>query len=293
LQSLAERLPTNAAGARAVPIQRVGGTHLAAPQDDLLAIEEPLEIRLGFTDQGRRRHANVAVTMRTPGSDEELAVGFLFTEGLIHDAADVAHVGPCARGGANVVRVDLQPGVAIDLARLERHSYMSSSCGVCGKTSLEAVQVCRRPRLRLGQPVVQPAVIHQLPDALRAAQAVFERTGGLHAAALFDSEGSLLCLREDVGRHNALDKLIGVQVLDGSVPLSDRLLFLSGRVSFELVQKALTAGIPIAAAVGAPSSLAIELARDNGMTVLGFVRGNRFNVYCGAERLRAAAWAVG
>ncbi len=270
--------------ARPAPTHKVRGTALS-PEDDWLAVEEPLEIRLGFEHAGKRTHARVAVTMRTPGQDEELAVGFLLSEGMVHNSADIAHVGPCAHGGPNVVRVDLQPGVGVDLERLERHSYVSSSCGVCGKTSLAAIQLLNRPRLTPGEPLIDADVVHILPETVRAAQAVFDRTGGLHAAALFDGHGSLLCLREDVGRHNALDKLIGAQVHADRVPLSDYVLFLSGRVSFELVQKALAAGIPIVAAVGAPSSLAIELARDNKMTVLGFVRGKRFNVYCGAERL--------
>src|SRR5437764_1119852 len=224
--------------------------------------------------------------MRTHWNDHELAVGFLFTEGLILERDQVAGVRTC--GGGNVVRVDLSAGVAVDLARLERHFYTASSCGVCGKASLEAVRVCSRQRPLDGWPVVEAAVIHRLPEALRAAQTVFDRTGGLHAAALFDPGGDLLCLREDVGRHNALDKLIGTQFLAGRTPLSEGVLLVSGRASFELVQKAAVAGIPILAAVGAPSSLAVSLAREHGLTVLGFVRQDRFNVYTGGERIRQA-----
>jgi FdhD protein len=254
---------------------------------DMLAVEEPLEIRLGCVVDGRRLHRGVSITMRTPGHDDELAVGFLFTEGIVTAREQVLGVRAC--GAGNVVRVDLQPEVAVDLTRLERHFYTTSSCGVCGKASLEAVRVCSAHRPSAGRPVVEAAVIHRLPQKLRAEQAVFDRTGGLHASALFDVHGDLLCLREDVGRHNALDKLIGVAFLSGRTPLSESVLLVSGRASFELVQKAAVAGIPILAAVGAPSSLAVDLARECGLTVLGFVRANRFNIYAGADRIRSAA----
>jgi FdhD protein len=224
--------------------------------------------------------------MRTPGHDAELAVGFLFTEGILVEREQVAGVHRCRAG--NVARVELRPGVAVDLTRLERHFYTSSSCGVCGKASLEAVRVQARHRPSADRPAVEAAVIHRLPEALRAAQTVFDRTGGLHASALFDPRGNLLCLHEDVGRHNALDKLIGAQFLAGRTPLLDSILLVSGRASFELVQKAAVAGIPILAAVGAPSSLAVSLAREHGLTVLGFVRQDRFNIYCGGERLQAS-----
>jgi FdhD protein len=259
----------------------------SAVQPDVLAVEEPLEIRLGCDAGGRRVHRAVSVTMRTPGHDIELAVGFLFTEGILTAPEQVAAARAC--GGSNVARVDLRPGVAVDLTRLERHFYTASSCGVCGKASLEAVRVRSQNRPREGRPVVEAAVIHRLPEALRTAQAVFDRTGGLHAAALFDARGHLVCVREDVGRHNALDKLIGAQFLAGRTPLLEDVLLVSGRASFELVQKAAVAGIPILAAVGAPSSLAVSLAREHGLSLLGFVRQDRFNVYCGAERIRPAA----
>ena len=273
----------------AVPILRVhcGGF---ASETDTLAVEEPLEIRVGFDGEGRRVHRGVSITMRTPGNDHELAVGFLFTEGLITERAQFASGKVCQ--GGNVVRIDLASGVTMDLARLERHFYTGSSCGVCGKASLDAVRVEPRYRPAVGSPDVGAEVIHRLPDVLRAAQVVFDRTGGLHACALFNSMGQLLSLREDVGRHNALDKLIGAEFLGGRVPLSEAILLVSGRLSFELVQKAAVAGIPVLVAVGAPSSLAVDLAREHGLTTIGFVRANSFNIYTGAERIRFVPGAV-
>lgn len=250
---------------------------------DVLAVEEPLEIRLALDVDGRRTHRTISVTMRTPGNDEELAVGFLFTEGLIAEPGQVARVRACHSGSA--VRVDLKPGVVVDLARVERHFYATSSCGVCGKASLEAVRVNCGPRMDEARPGVDPEVIRRLPRLLKAAQPAFERTGGLHASALFGTSGVLLKLREDVGRHNALDKLIGSEFLAARIPLSDSILLVSGRASFELVQKAAMARIPVLAAVGAPSSLAAELAAERGMTLLGFVREDRFNIYTGSQRL--------
>jgi FdhD protein len=257
---------------------------------DLLAVEEPLEIHLVSGAVDRRTRTVISVTMRTPGHDQELAVGFLFTEGIVTRGAEVERVGDCKRPSAvcrNVVTVELSPDVRPDLTRMERHFYTSSSCGVCGKGSMAALHVGVRQRLSPG-PTLEPSVIHTLPTTLRAAQAAFERTGGLHASALFDTRGELVHLREDVGRHNALDKLIGAALLAGQVPLHGRVLLVSGRASFELVQKAAVAGIPVLAAVGAPSSLAVELARDLGMTLLGFVRDGRFNVYAGAGRVRGS-----
>lgn len=259
-------------------------------QSDMLSVEEPLEIRLRHDLAGRPAHTVVSVTMRTPGNDCELAAGFLFTEGILDEPEQVASIHLCRSG--NVVCVQLRPGVAVDLTRLERHFYTSSSCGVCGKASLEAVRISARHRLREGQPVVEAEVISRLPEALRAAQTVFDRTGGLHAAALFDVRGQLICLREDVGRHNALDKVIGAQFLARRPPLLEDVLLVSGRASFELVQKAVVAGIPILAAVGAPSSLAVSLAREHGLTVLGFVRRDRFNIYTGAERIQVKSVAA-
>jgi FdhD protein len=225
--------------------------------------------------------------MRTPGCDPELAAGFLFTEGIVDSAEQIAGV---RMETENVALVELIPGVAVDLQRLERHFYTSSSCGVCGKTSIAALNLgaARRRPLEEG-PGVAAEVIHALPGTLRETQAVFDRTGGLHAAALFDCSGRLLDRREDVGRHNAVDKVIGAQLLGGGAERAsrDRLLLVSGRASFELVQKALAAGIPILAAVGAPSSLAVELAQTHGMTLLGFVRDGRFNIYAGERRIHS------
>jgi FdhD protein len=283
--SVADRIdPPHDPALAAVRVCRVSDSH-SAVEPDVLAVEEPLEIRLACRVGERSVHRAVSITMRTPGNDPELAVGFLFTEGILVAPAQVASVRAC--GARNVACVNLRPGVAVDLARLERHFYTTSSCGVCGKASLEMVRVCAGSRAPDGQPVLEARVIRRLPEALRAAQAVFDRTGGLHAAALFDTRGRLLCLREDVGRHNALDKVIGTQFLAGRTPLSQDVLLVSGRASFELVQKAAVAGIPILAAVGAPSSLAVSLAREHGLTVLGFVRQDRFNLYCGGERIHA------
>jgi len=258
--------------------------------DDALAVEEPLEIRLVFCDGASIKQKSISITMRTPGHDFELAVGFLFTEGILRSPDDVANVRHCGPPAGdlklrNVVRVELRPHVPVDLGRLERHFYTSSSCGVCGKTSIAALEVASTQCLTLDGPIIAAEAVHALPDALRRAQDVFEHTGGLHASALFDTEGGLLGLREDVGRHNALDKLIGAELFAGRLPLSQRILLVSGRASFELVQKSLLAGIPIMAAVGAPSSLAVELAKRYGMTLLGFVRNRRFNIYCGAQRI--------
>jgi FdhD protein len=266
----------------AVRVWRVEDARTIEAPDEL-AVEEPLEIRLAFDADGRRVRRGISVTMRTPGHDRELAVGFLFTEGILEAPEQVAKVEDWGPG--NVIRVELAPGVAVDLARLERHFYTASSCGVCGKASLEAVRV--RPTFApvAGRPAIDAGVIHRLPESLRAAQGAFDRTGGLHASALFDPDGRLLELREDVGRHNALDKLIGRSFLAGQIPLRDVILLVSGRASFELVQKAAVPGIPVLAAVGAPSSLAVELAREHGMTLVGFVRPDRFNIYAGPERI--------
>ena len=268
-------------------VVRVEGTRPSAPRDDLLAVEEPLEIQLGYDRRGWRVHKSVSITMRTPGSDDELAVGFLFTEGIVGDAS---HVEAVRAEAPNVVRVELRDGVPVDLRRLERHFYTASSCGVCGKASIAALNLPNLTRPAADRPVFDARTIHGLPDTLRASQAVFDQTGGLHAAALFSPDGRLAAQREDVGRHNAVDKLIGSRLLAGeSAPLDGHLLFVSGRASFELVQKALAAGLPILAAVGAPSSLAVGLAQAHGMTLLGFVRGGRFNIYAGERRVREAA----
>ncbi|MEO7521017.1 MAG: formate dehydrogenase accessory sulfurtransferase FdhD, partial [Gemmatimonas sp.] len=234
---------------------------------DILAVEEPLEIRLHFEADGRLVRKTVSITMRTPGDDANLAAGFLFTEGIVHDAGQIESIeacGPFVGDGTarNVVRVSLHSAVSVDLARLERHFYTTSSCGVCGKTSIEALHATPSHALPSFNPILDASVVHALPAALRAAQSLFDRTGGLHASALFDMNGTLLSLREDVGRHNALDKVIGGEFVAGRLPLHDRIVLVSGRASFELVQKAMMAGIPVLAAVCAPSSLAVQLAES-------------------------------
>lgn len=255
---------------------------------DVLAAEEPLEIRLLWWEEGELTQKSIAVTMRTPGDDFQLAIGFLFGEGIIASREDFIEVGYCLdedeTQNLNIVTVTLRPGRTFDLGRLERNFFTTSSCGVCGKASLEAVEVQGGEILPPG-PRVSPAIIRALPERLRDAQAVFDQTGGLHAAGLFDLEGNLLSLREDVGRHNALDKVIGEQVMSGNHRLERCLLLLSGRASFELLQKSLMARIPLVAAVGAPSSLAVDLATNFGITLLGFTRPEGFNIYTGAERV--------
>jgi len=268
-------------GIKEIEIARSGAGAYGVARD-LLAVEEPLEIRLEWTEGGEQRVATVAVTMRTPGSDIELATGFLFTEGLVRARKHIVAARSCRSGS---VRVVVAPDVTIDLARLERHSFTSSSCGMCGKTSASALRTMSSYPLRAGEPLVSEPLLRSLPERLRCAQPAFDATGGLHASALFDLGGELVTLREDVGRHNALDKVIGAELLAGRLPADERILIVSGRVSFELVQKALMAGIPIVAAIGAPSSLAVDLAREAGLTLLGFLRSDRFNVYSGAERL--------
>ncbi len=276
-----------------VSIERVDGAASTRARDHV-AVEEPLEIQLvhGAKDaSGRRAVKPVAVTMRTPGEDVELAVGFLLAEGIVRSWEDVERAEHWGKDTGelrlqNVVRVELKPHVAVDLRRLERHFYMTSSCGVCGKTSVEAIRTTCGAGLRDGF-VVQSQVIHALPEVLRQAQAVFDRTGGLHAAALFDGGGKLVALREDVGRHNAVDKLVGSQLMTGAAT-SERVMLVSGRASFELMQKTVMAGIPIMAAVGAPSSLAVELAEQFNVTLLGFVRNHRFNIYSAPQRIQGA-----
>lgn len=250
--------------------------------DDRVAIEEPLEIRLGYEVDGERHTSSVSITMRTPGHDGDLATGFLVSESIIRSPADVAIVKPCA--GDNAIRVELESGVDIDLERLRRNFYTTSSCGVCGKASLDALRLVGIEPLADNTRFPRDAVI-RLPEQLRKAQATFEETGGLHAAAAFDPYGELLIVREDIGRHNAVDKVIGALFADGCLPATQLGLMVSGRASFELMQKTLVAGMPMLAAISAPSSLAVELAREFNVTLVGFLRGDTFNLYAGEERI--------
>ncbi|MGE5658314.1 MAG: formate dehydrogenase accessory sulfurtransferase FdhD [Actinomycetota bacterium] len=252
---------------------------------DQLTAEEPLEIRLVSPKQ------TVAVTMRSPGHDFELVAGFLYSEGIVRHRQDIRRISYCIDRQLeglerhNIVNVELADELRPNLHHLERHFYTTSACGVCGKASIEALRLRSCPPISPG-PEVPAELIYTLPDQLRAAQRVFSSTGGLHAAALFDPQGQLLCLREDVGRHNAVDKLVGTAFLNGELPLSGRILLVSGRSSFEILQKSLTAGISIVCAISAPSSLAVALAQEFGITLIGFLRGQRFNLYTGVERIR-------
>lgn len=257
-------------------------------KSDLLAVEEPLEIRLGYGPPNQRDQRSISVTMRTPGHDFELALGFLFSEGIIHSMDDVMQVVYCRDAGRqeqdNVVRVELQTNIVPDWKKIQRNFYTTSSCGVCGKSSVEAVhQQCT---LLPDSFKITASLVHQLPETMRASQPVFTHTGGLHASALFTKDGELKMLREDVGRHNALDKVIGAMFTQRNLPLHDYLLLVSGRAGFELVQKAAMAGIPVMVAIGAPSSLAVELSRQCNMTLIGFARDKKFNVYTGAHRIK-------
>jgi FdhD protein len=261
---------------------------VAGHRADTLVAEEPLEIRLNGKP--------LAITMRTPGDDFALATGFLVSEGVLATAEEVASVVYCAGATTdgsntyNVVDVQLAPGVPLPDITLERNIYTTSSCGLCGKASLDAVRTTTRlPITDPHTPHLTPQLLTALPEQLRTAQTVFDRTGGLHAAALFNAHGQLLDAREDVGRHNAVDKLIGRALREGHLPLTGKILMVSGRASFELAQKAVMAGIPVLAAVSAPSSLAVDLATETGLTLIGFLRGNNMNVYAGEQRFTLEA----
>ena len=269
-----------ASAAEQVNISRLQREHAAEAVSDAVAVEEPLEIRV----EGR----SVAVVMRTPGHDEELAAGFLLTEGVISKASDIFEISVCpstSGSKGNVVDV-LLAGVEMNWDSLTRHVFASSSCGICGKAVLDTV-------FQNFEPVtadwsVPMELILELPAKLRAAQATFEQTGGLHASALFDRDGKLLVLREDVGRHNALDKVLGHALREGWLPCDEHILLVSGRVAFEIMQKAASGGVPVLAAISAPSSLAVEFARQSGQTLAGFLRGDRMNVYANPQRIRPA-----
>jgi FdhD protein len=252
---------------------------------DVLATEEPLEILLRAGEEQR----TLAITMRTPGNDYDLAAGFLHNEGIIQSKNDFANMTYCVDGNQqeyNSLRVQLTTDTFPELHQLERHFFTNSACGVCGTTMLDDLSERNIPPLPAG-PIVDPSLITSLPDKLRESQDLFDSTGGLHAAGLFDLQGNLLAVREDVGRHNALDKLIGWGLLNDKLPFHDKVIMVSGRASYELLQKSYVAGVPIFCAVSAPSSLAVEVAERFGMTLVGFLRGNRFNIYTGVERIKA------
>jgi len=244
---------------------------------DELAIEEPLEIRV----RGRA----ISITMRTPGDDPELAAGFLLSEGVVRSRSDLLKIEPCDRNpDGNLINVLLAPEVAVDFAKLTRHVFASSSCGLCGKATIDALRGTFAP---IDSPLaVDASMLLKFPGTMRAAQKTFARTGGLHAAALFDAGGAMIALREDVGRHNAVDKVLGFGLMHDMIPLSSHVLLVSGRLSFEIMQKALAGRVPIVAAVSAPSSLAVEFAEENGQTLVGFLRDQRMNVYSHAHRIQ-------
>jgi FdhD protein len=272
------------------PVLRLSAGHTSR-RPDRLAVEEPIELRVA----GRA----LAVTMRTPGHDLELVHGFLLTEGVIGSVSDVVTARYCdsvdsnGRNTYNVLTVELASGVAAPGSGVDRNFYTTSSCGVCGKASLDAVRLRSRFSVDEDSAQVSPQTLFALPDTLRAGQRLFDSTGGLHAAGLFTAEGRLLVVREDVGRHNAVDKVLGWALLNDRIPARGCILMVSGRASFELVQKAVMAGVPVLAAVSAPSSLAVELATESGMTLVGFLRGTTLNVYTGAERVVATSTAAG
>jgi FdhD protein len=273
-----------------LPVIKIAGSTVNSGPD-MLAIEEPLEIRLAYGSPAGSKLQNLAVTMRTPGDDMELALGFLFTEGIVTGRSEVSRVDhvfvPCSENKQNVIQVTLNEGIIPNLLQAGRNFYTSSSCGVCGKASISAIRTVRsfETRLRDKEPI-HAGFIFGLPAILAKQQRIFADTGGLHAAALFSEEGEALLAKEDVGRHNALDKLIGAALMAEMLPLAQAILLLSGRASFELIQKAAMAGIPVIAAVGAPSSLAVSLAEEFGITLIGFLRHDRFNIYSAEHRIK-------
>jgi FdhD protein len=267
-----------------VSIQRViSGTPTDA--DDRIAAEEPLEIQLAYSTASGYLQTNIAVTMRTPGNDEELAAGFLFTEGIIKHAADIASV-KTNDVEVNRVLVTLCQNIVPKLSNATRNFYSTSSCGICGKESIEAIRTISLYAGLQDSICVDAFHLYHLQDNLKMQQKVFEDTGGIHASALFDAVGNFILLREDIGRHNALDKIIGYALMNNRLPLTNSILFLSGRAGFELVQKAVMAGIKVIAAIGAPSSLAVEMAIESGITLIGFLRNDRFNIYSGKQRIK-------
>ncbi len=296
-----ERLHTTHDSMMQTDVQRITG-QTSQMLTDSVAIEEPLEIQLAYGPLDSRQTRSISVTMRTPGDDFDLAAGFLMTEGVIRDVNDIEQIAysgdsfsedtpipqtmEALKLGSrqNIVRVDLATDVEVNLGSLQRNFYTTSSCGICGKASLLALRTVCPPRAA-NSFRMDVQLLYSLPDRMRASQGVFDRTGGLHGAGLFDAAGKLLALREDVGRHNAVDKLIGAEFLADRTPLRDRLLLLSGRASFELLQKALMAGFPMVVAVGAPSSLAVKVAQEFNITLVGFLREDHFNIYHGSENI--------
>jgi FdhD protein len=295
-------IPENARALFSVMAERVTGL-TSQTVEETLAVEEPLEIQLGYGPAESRAVKSISVTMRTPGYDFELAAGFLMTEGVVRDVNDIERIAYAGDGDIdgsagsstarailpyqpwkNIVRVELATGVTVSLANLQRNFYTTSSCGICGKASLLALQSVCPPR-RSNRFSISAETLYALPARLRTSQSVFNRTGGLHGAGLFNADGELLALREDVGRHNAVDKLLGAEFLEDRTPLRESLLLLSGRASFELLQKALMGGVAMVASVGAPSSLAVRVAQEFDITLVGFLREHHFNVYHGAERV--------
>ena len=257
---------------------------------DLVAVEEPLEIRIGYGSAGYRQQKNISVTMRTPGHDFELTLGFLFTEAIIKSKDDISQIKYCTElntieNNENIVRAELKENIELEFKKLERNFYTTSSCGVCGKASIEAVKTVCSTIAERKTLLIEKELLFLLPNKLRGKQNIFEYTGGIHASALFDLNGNLLLLREDVGRHNALDKLIGAALGGNIFPLDKHILLLSGRASFELIQKAAMAGIRVVCAIGAPSSLAVETAKEFNITLIGFLRDKKFNIYSNPDRI--------
>jgi len=252
---------------------------------DMVAVEEPLEILLAYSSQSGLMRKNIAVTMRTPGNDEELAAGFLFTEGIINNAGTIQEIKQTASDD-NRILVILKENTVPVLSNIARNFYSSSSCGICGKASIDAIKINIQNCNEQDNLLIDASILYALLAHLKKEQTVFEETGGIHACALFGSEGNFILLKEDIGRHNALDKIIGNALLNDQLPLSKAVLLLSGRASFELVQKAAMAGIKIIAAVGAPSSLAVDMAKETGITLIGFLKDDRFNIYSGEQRIK-------
>ncbi|MCV9927517.1 formate dehydrogenase accessory sulfurtransferase FdhD [Flavobacterium sp. LS1R49] len=272
-----------------VNVERIDGTAISSFLDTL-SIEEPLEIRISYGSKTERIQKNISVTMRTPGNDVELAIGFLFTEGIINSFENIKASYPvkmdCLSQKQNIVQVDLQENFSPNIMQTDRNFYTTSSCGVCGKSSIQSIKtVSPFAHLAKSNIRINASLFYQLPEKLRMAQSDFASTGGLHASGLFNIQGDLILLSEDVGRHNALDKLIGKSLINKSLPLNEHILLLSGRASFELIQKAAMAGISIVASIGAPSSLAVELALEFNITLLGFLKENRFNIYSASDQI--------